>query len=235
MSEFQHLILDLDETLYPRRTGLMGEIGRRMLLYLTSRMGFTSDEAADIRKRFFVRYGTTLRGLQVEYQVDADEYLQFVHAVPLQNYIVPDPALEAMLARIPLPKSIFTNADAFHARRVMERLGVTHHFPVVVDIHAVDFHCKPEPEAYRRLLSILGATGPACILVEDMARNLRPAREFGMTTVLVDGDQADGVDYAIRDLLELEEVLTQLTGQVTKSPLETRQTSLLGRESAVIE
>ena len=34
---------------------------------------------------------------------------------------------------------------------------------------------------------------------------------------------------------ELEEVLTQLTGQVTKSPLETRQTSLLGSESEVIE
>ena len=212
MSELKHLILDLDETLYPRSTGLMGEIGRRMLAYLTSRMGFTPDEAAEIRKRFFVQYGTTLRGLQIEYQVDADDYLQFVHDIPLRNYIMPDPALDAMLARIPLLKSIFTNADTVHAQRVMEHLGVAQHFPVVVDIHAVDFHCKPEPEAYRRLLSILGATGPACILVEDMARNLRPAREFGITTVLVDGDKNDGVDYAIRNLFELEGLTAQLTG-----------------------
>ena len=212
MSELKHLILDLDETLYPRSTGLMGEIGRRMLAYLTSRMGFTPDEAAEIRRRFFVQYGTTLRGLQIEYQVDANDYLQFVHDIPLRNYIMPDPALDAMLARIPLLKSIFTNADTVHAQHVMEHLGVAQHFPVVVDIHAVDFHCKPEPEAYRRLLSILGVTGPACILVEDMARNLRPAREFGITTVLVDGDKNDGVDYAIRNLLELERLTAQLTG-----------------------
>jgi len=214
MSEFQYLILDLDETLYPRSAGLMREIGRRMLLYLTSRMGFTPDQAADARQRFFARYGTTLRGLQIEYQVDADDYLHFVHDIPLQDYLAPDPALDAMLGRIPLPKAIFTNADTAHARRVMQRLGVAHHFPVVVDVHAVEFHCKPEPEAYRRLLAILGATGPDCILVEDMARNLRPAREFGMTTVMVDGDQPDGVDYTLRNLFELEELIRRLVGRV---------------------
>jgi putative hydrolase of the HAD superfamily len=213
VSEFRHLILDLDETLYPRRTGLMDEISRRMLLYLTSRMGFTPDEAADVKKRFFVRYGTTLRGLQIEYQVDADDYLQFVHSIPLENYIEPAPRLDAMLGRIPLSKAIFTNADTGHAQRVIERLGVARHFAVVVDIHALDFHCKPEPEAYCRLLSILGSEGSACILVEDMARNLRPAHQFGMTTVIVDGDRADGVDYTIRDLLELEGVVTQLMGR----------------------
>ena len=100
MNEFQYLILDLDETLYPRRTGLMAEIGRRILLYLTSRMGFAPDEAADVKKRFFVRYGTTLRGLQIEYQVNADDYLHFVHDVPLENYIEPAPALDAMLGRL---------------------------------------------------------------------------------------------------------------------------------------
>jgi len=212
---YQHLILDLDETLYPRCTGLMDAIGRRMLLYLTSRMGFAPDEAAEVKKRFFVRYGTTLRGLQIEYQVDADDYLHFVHDIPLENYIALAPALDALLGRIPLSKAIFTNADAAHARRVMERLGVAHHFPVVVDIHAARFHCKPEPEAYRRLLELLGAVGPACILVEDMARNLRPAREqFGMTTVIVDGDQADGVDYAIPGLLELEGLVSRLMNRV---------------------
>jgi putative hydrolase of the HAD superfamily len=210
---YQFLILDLDETLYPRSTGLMGQVSQRILLYLTSRMGLTPGEAANLQKRFFVRYGTTLRGLQIEYQVSTDDYLHFVHDIPLEKYIEPAPALDAMLGRIPLPKVIFTNADTAHARRVMERLGVARHFPVVVDIHALDFHCKPDPEAYRRLLSILGSPAPACILVEDMARNLRPAREFGMTTVIVDGDKADGVDYAIRDLLDLEAVVTHLMGR----------------------
>lgn len=208
---YQHLIMDLDETLYPRRAGLMAEIGRRIPLYMVQRMGFAPDEADAVRKRLFVQYGTSLRGLQLEYHIDADDYLHFVHDVPLEDYIAPDPALDAMLGRIPLKKAIFTNADTAHARRVMERLGVMHHFPIVVDIHALDYNCKPIPQAYQRLLDILGARGEACILVEDMPRNLRPARElFGMTTVIVDGERADGVDYAIPDLMRLEELINRL-------------------------
>lgn len=215
---FQYLILDLDETLYPRRTGLMDEIGRRINLYLMTRLGLSPDEAVDLRRRFFVQYGTALRGLQIEYSVDSADYLHFVHDVPLQNYLAPDPALNAMLSRIPLRKAIFTNADSAHAHRVMERLGVAYHFPVVVDIYAVDFHCKPDPAAYRRILDILDAPGKGCIMVEDSPRNLRPARElFGITTIIVDdiivdGDRADGVDYAIGDLLELEALINRLVG-----------------------
>jgi putative hydrolase of the HAD superfamily len=208
---FEYLILDLDETLYSRRAGLMDEISRRIPLYMVQRMGFAPDKADVLRKRLFIQYGTSLRGLQIEYNIDPDDYLRFVHDVPLENYIAPDPALDAMLGRLPLKKAIFTNADAAHACRVMQRLGVAHHFPVVVDIHATGFFCKPLPEAYQRLLSILGATGQACILVEDMARNLRPARAlFGMTTVLVDGERADGVDYAIGNLMQLEELVNRL-------------------------
>ena len=39
--------------------------------------------------------------------------------------------------------------------------------------------------AYRRVLDSLGVRGDECILVEDMARNLPTAREFGIRTILV--------------------------------------------------
>jgi len=208
---FKYLILDLDETLYPRSSGLMTAVVQRIILYLIMRVGISPGEAEMLRQRFYVQYGTALRGLQLEYDVDADDYLGFVHDVPLENYIAPDPALDAMLGRIPLDKVIFTNADAAHARRVMERLGVAHHFSSVIDIHALGFNCKPSPVAYRRLLEILDVPGTACVLVDDTARNLHPAREqFGMTTVLVDGQQTDGVDYCIGSLLELEELVNRL-------------------------
>ena len=211
MPPFQYLICDLDETLYPRQSGLMGEIGRRIHLYMTQQMGFAPEEAVAFRQRSLAQYGTALRGLQVEYAVNADDYLAFVHAVPLDNYLAPNSNLDTMLGRIPLRKAIFTNADTAHARRVMERLGVAHHFPVVVDIHALQFDCKPAVAAYRRLLDIVGVPGEACILVEDMARNLRPAREvYGFTTVLVDGKASDGVDYCLRDLMELGPLVDRL-------------------------
>jgi putative hydrolase of the HAD superfamily len=208
---FQHLILDLDETLYPRSAGLMAEIGRRIPLYMIERMGFTPDEAERLRRRYFIQYGTSLRGLQIENDVDADDYLRFVHDIQLEKYLAPNPALDAMLGRIRLDKVIFTNADAAHARRVMDRLGVTRHFSQVMDIHTMDYHCKPDPEAYRRVLDVLGVPGTVCVMAEDSERNLRPARElFGMTTVIVDGQMAEGVDYAISDLMQLEGLLNRL-------------------------
>jgi len=217
---FQYLVFDLDETLYPRRTGLMDEIGRRISLYMAARLGFSPDQAAELRRRFNTQYGTVLRGLQIEYNADADDYLHFVHDVPLEYYLAADPVLDAMLSRIPLRKAIFTNADTAHARRVTDCLGVARHFTTVVDIRTVDFYCKPNPQAYRRLLDVLGVPGEVCILVEDSARNLRPARElFGMTTVVLDGAMAEGVDYVISDLLELEVLVAQC---MMKSLSETR-------------
>jgi len=211
----QYLICDLDETLYPSRTGLMDEIGRRIPQYMVERMGIAPDEAEALRRRYFTQYGTALRGLQIERGIDADDYLGFVHHVPLERYLAPHPALDALLGRLPLHKVIFTNADTAHARRVMERLGVAHHFPCVIDIHAVEFFCKPHPRAYEHVLSVLGVPGRACIMVEDMARNLAPAHALGMTTVLVNGAASDGaalngVDHVIGDLLELEPLLRHL-------------------------
>lgn len=207
---YQYLIFDLDETLYPRNTGLMQEIARRIVLYLTDRMGFSPQEAERLRRYFFARYGTTLRGLQEEHHVDAQDYLGFVHDIPLEEYIAPNPALGAMLDRIPLCKVIFTNADQQHARRVLARLGLAEHFPIILDIQATEFYNKPDPRAYQSVLNSLNVNGTACILIEDSARNLRPAKALGMTTILVDGQAEDGVDFAIGNLLELEQVVSVL-------------------------
>ncbi len=209
---YTYLIFDLDETLYPRDAGVMQEIAHRIELYLTDRMGFSQQKAGRLRRYFFARYGTTLRGLQEEYHVDTQDYLRFVHDIPLEKYIVPNPELGDMLRRIPLHKVIFTSASQEHARRVLARLGLTGHFPIILDIEATGFYNKPDPRAYRSVLNVLQAEGPACILIEDNARNLRPAKALGMTTILVDGEAEEGVDIAIGDLLELENVVNRLMG-----------------------
>jgi hypothetical protein len=44
------------------------------------------------------------------------------------------------------------------------------------------------------------------MLVEDSVRNLRPAKELGMLTVLVDGSANQGADYVISTVLDIESV-----------------------------
>ncbi len=206
----RYLILDLDDTLYPRRSGLMDLISERIGRYMVERLGFPPDRAEALRQRYYAQYGTTLRGLMEEYGIDPEDYLAYVHDVPLDAYIQPSPDLDRMLGRIPLTKVIFTNASEEHARRVIERLGVAHHFPIILDVRRLGYANKPDPEAYRRILQRLEAQGPECVFVDDSARNLRPARALGMITILVGGPPEEGADFHVPDILSVEPVVRRL-------------------------
>ncbi len=207
-------LFDLDQTLYTGATGLWQAIGDRIEAYLARRLNLDRAGAAALRQRYGRQYGTALAGLMAEHGDDPHGFLQFVHELPLEHYLQPDPALNGMLARLPLAKAIFTNSDAPHARRVLTALGVERHFTAIIDIHALGFVSKPNPGAYQIALETLGARPAECVLIDDMARNLAPGRALGMLTVLVGDEPAgDGVDYHVPDVLGVERVLAGLLGQ----------------------
>jgi putative hydrolase of the HAD superfamily len=205
---FRFLIFDLDETLYPRQAGLMQEIGVRINRYLIENLHLPPEQANELRKRYYNQHGTALRGLVVERpDVNPEDYLHFVHDIPLTDYIEPDPALAEMLRAIPLTKVIFTNATVEHAQNVLNVLGIADQFADIIDVRRVEYVSKPNVEAYERLLKILQARGDECILVEDAARNLLPGKGLGMTTILVDSGDCAGVDYCVPDILAVKAVI----------------------------
>jgi putative hydrolase of the HAD superfamily len=202
------ILFDLDETLYPRRAGVMEQIRALMLRYLCERLHLSPQEADALRRRYFQEYGTTMRGLQINHQIDADEFLHYVHNISLHEHLGPNPDLDAVLAALPQQKVIFTNSSREHAESVLDLLGIRHHIDRIVDVRDMDYESKPQPDAYRRICELLGVRPEECMLVEDNARNLRPAKALGMVTVLVDGDGSDSsADYAIHCIEEIGQVL----------------------------
>jgi putative hydrolase of the HAD superfamily len=210
----RYALFDLYNTLYPADSGLWQSIGARINLYLTERMGFPPEKAAVLRKRYLADFGTTLNGLRHDYQIDPHDYLMFVHDLALERYLHPDPEVDAMLGRLPLTKVIFTNADARHARRVLDVLGLTRHFSSIIDILSLDFINKPDPRAYRHALEQLAASPAECMFIDDTPTNLPPAHDLGILTVLISDQLAadSGIDYQIRDLRELEQLIGGLNG-----------------------
>jgi putative hydrolase of the HAD superfamily len=207
------LFFDLDDTLYPCSSGLWGAIRDRMGRYMAERIGLPEAQIPSMRRHYFETYGTTLRGLQKHHHVDTDEYLAYVHDLPLEQYIQPDPALHALLSSLPQRRYIFTNADAAHARRVMQVLGVGDCFERIIDIRAIDFACKPEPVAYMRALALAGDPEPQkCVLLDDSPTNLAPARQLGFTTIMINPEPASNpaATYRVGSLLELPQVLPAL-------------------------
>jgi putative hydrolase of the HAD superfamily len=204
------IIFDLDDTLYARENGLMGEVGRRIQMWLCDHLELSWEEAVVLRRKYYHQYGTTLGGLIEEHDVDAHDYLVYVHDIPLEEYIGPNPALGAMLAAIPLRRAVYTNATAEYARRVLGVLGASDHFEDVIGIEDVGLLNKPYQEAYERVLVRLDAWGPECIMVEDSARNLRPAKALGMRTVLIDAPPDWSVDYVVGDVLQVGRVVSEI-------------------------
>ncbi|HSD84556.1 MAG TPA: pyrimidine 5'-nucleotidase [Anaerolineae bacterium] len=208
---FKYLIFDLDETLYPRATGLMQEIGARINRYLIENLQLPQEQANELRKRYYNQHGTALRGLVVERpDVDPEDYLHFVHDIPLANYLGPNPVLAQMLHALALPKVIFTNATVEHAQNVLNILGIADQFADIIDVRRVAYVSKPNAEAYARLLNILQGRGDECILIEDSVRNLLPGKALGMTTILVDGEDCTEVDYCVPDILSVKSVVDAL-------------------------
>ena len=217
------LLFDLDDTLYARASGLWPAIGQRINAYMIERMGLGAEAARNLRHMYLEQYGTTLNGLRAEHGIDPTEYLAFVHDLPLEQYLEPSPELDLMLARLPQRKVIFTNADAPHAERVIQRLGVTKHFERIIDVHTLNFVNKPNPRAYQQVLDMVGAAPAACLFVDDAVRNLQPAHTLGMTAVLISpagGALPPGVDYQIDSILELEPLLQRIATSVAGAQAE---------------
>lgn len=175
-------VFDLDNTLYPARSNLFAGVAARMTEFIKQRFDLEHEPARELQRDLFRRHGTTLRGLMTEHGVDPVPFLDFVHDIDVSP-IDPSPELDALLARLPGRKVIFTNGSVAHAARVTARLGIERHFDHVFDIVASDFVPKPDPRPYDRLIDIAQIEPSRAVMIEDMAKNLAPAADLGMRTV----------------------------------------------------
>ncbi|WP_397421483.1 pyrimidine 5'-nucleotidase [Phenylobacterium sp.] len=177
-------LFDLDNTLYPAESGFMAEMVVRMTDYVEKVTGLPRDEAFRLQKAYLAEHGLTLKGMMLNHGVDPAEFHAIFHDLSLEA-LAHEPQLLAALERLPGRRLIFTNADDVHAERVLERLGLSHLFDDVFHIGSANYEPKPSPEAFA-LMSAAHSINPAVTaFFEDAERNLAPAAELGMTTVLV--------------------------------------------------
>ncbi|MFC7499155.1 pyrimidine 5'-nucleotidase [Enterovirga sp. GCM10030262] len=208
-------IFDLDNSLYPASADLFALIDIRMGEYIQRLLACDPVEARRVQKSYFHEHGTTLAGLMAGHGVAPRDFLDYVHDIDLAR-LTADPALVAAMDRLPGRKFVFTNGDEAYASRVLDKIGLANAFDGMHDIHAMDYVPKPNPAAYAALCSAHAIAPETALFVEDMARNLEPAKALGMTTVWVDNGSERGghgadpafIDYRIADIgLWLTEIL----------------------------
>ncbi len=185
--DFRHVdtwIFDLDNTLYRADSDLFAQIDARMSAYVANLLGISPDEAKKLQKDYYRDYGTTLSGLIRVHGIDPETFLSDVHDIDLTR-LEPDPALNSAIARLPGRRFVFTNGCRNHAQRVLDRIGLAQAMDDIWDIRTIAFQPKPERAAYERVLADTGIAASRAAMFEDVARNLVPAHELGMTTVWI--------------------------------------------------
>jgi len=204
------MILDLDETIYPSSTGLWDLIGDRIFVFIQERLGLNPEEIRTLQYSYFNTYGTTLRGLEINHDIDTRDYLDYVHDVPVEKILSPDPDLHAILAGYPQRKVIFTNSDKKHTQRVLTRIGIADLIDGTVDVQDIAPHCKPQPEAFQTALDLLGGIRPdECLFIDDSLKNIETAAKLGMSVVHVNEKKQPSLLYpTIRNLKELPGVFS---------------------------
>ena len=202
-------IFDLDNTLYPASARLFDLIDERMTAYVERTLGCDPIEARRVQNQYFRDHGTTLSGLMKHHEVDPHDFLADVHDIPLER-VARDDRLAEALGRLPGRKFVFTNGHQPYADRVLKAIGIGDHFSGLIDIHACDFLPKPDAHGYRLLVERFAIDPQRAALIEDMAKNLKPAKALGMTTIWLDNGSDHGdhdadpaaIDHVIHDLAD---------------------------------
>jgi putative hydrolase of the HAD superfamily len=205
------ILFDLDNTLYSESCGVFDLIDQRMNKWLISNLQIPENEVNEFRNKYFVQYGTTLRGLMLHHEVNPRDFLDYVHDVPVHEFLSADQDLRHTLEQVKSRKLIFTNSDLKHANRILDALGVRDQFERIFDIEAMNFIPKPNPDPYRTVLDYLRLQPKDVLLIDDMERNLKPAQEMGMRTILIgNGKPVDSRHHAIENIKELTSILERI-------------------------
>jgi putative hydrolase of the HAD superfamily len=220
-----HLLFDLDDTLYPASSGLFMRVSKRIHEYIRDALQLEPEAARKLQKEYWRTYGTSLYGLMTCHNTDPVPFLEYVHDVPVEEVLRPNPDLRAVLESLPHRRHVFTNGPAFYAHRVLRALAIDDLFEEMFDIERAGFVPKPNPEPYDRVVSALGEEKMDGVLIEDALKNLAPARARGWKTIwlrspdswlggaaglsLQDGDE-EKADAVVSDLGEIAPVLERI-------------------------
>ena len=217
MKNIKYWIFDLDNTLYPHQADLFSQVDKKMGLFIQKMFNVSHEEARRRQKSFFKKYGTTLRGLMTEHGIEPYNYLKFVHDIDF-NVLKIDETLIAAVDRLPGEKFIYTNASRDYAKVVLSHIGLSGKFKDIFDIHDANFLPKPDVRSYHKMINKFSIDPKSSVMLEDLAVNLNPAADLGMTTVwLPSDDLRSGNDYIHKNIDYITESLPQwLTSVVSE-------------------
>ena len=178
-------VFDLDNTLYSAESGIFQQVHELMGKFVSNKLKIDLDSAKKLQSKYFIKHGTTLKGLMDNHGVEPDEFLDYVHKLDY-SIIHPNNDLNKEISKLQGRKIIYTNANRQHVNEILLRLDLTNMFDEIFDIKMANYIPKPEINAYKDFIKRFNINPKTTIMFDDIAKNLVPAKKVGFTSVWID-------------------------------------------------
>lgn len=213
---YQYLIFDLDNTLYPKGSGLLDQVDRKIDQYIGLKLKIPATKIPKLRHEYWKKYGTTLGGMIACHQIDPDEYINYTYNVEITDFLKPDPLLAKVLGGLKIKKAVFSNSPLNYVEKVLEVLQIRGFFEKVYDIRFCNYLGKPNLTSYLKVLADLKVEGKECLFIDDTPANVLGGETAGINSILFDNTLAvEGIKWRVSDLRELPALIRKIEGQLT--------------------
>ena len=178
-------------------------IDQRMKSFISKKLNISLEEALIIQKDFYKNYGTTLSGLIKFYNVDPDQFLDYVHNIDFSK-IKKSEKLRQSINRLQGKKILYTNGDMKYAKKVLKAIGIDKSIPNIFDIKKANFIPKPELISYKKMIKEFEIDPEKAVFFEDIEKNLEPAYKLGITTVHIDIEHDDKSNEKLKSFINFK-------------------------------
>lgn len=206
MKEFKKIknfIFDCDGVLYNDLEKVFGQVSKKMTEYIAKKLNLDLKKAKELQTNYFHKYNTSLNGLMIHHEINPDEFLKYVHDINL-DFLEKDLVLRKELLKLEAKKIVFTNGSHDHVKNITKHLGIDDLFDGVFDIVDCNFIPKPAIESYEKLSKKFNINPNETLFIEDIAKNLEPAKKLGMKTVWLINNEYWGKKDSDKDFIDLK-------------------------------
>jgi len=201
IKEMKYLLLDLDGVCYGKHNNyslekVFGQVSKRMTKFISEKLNIDLEKAKELQTNYFYKYNTSLNGLMIHHDIQAEEFLKYVHTIDL-SFMKEDKVMRNELEKLDMEKFIYTNGSAEHAKNILTHLGVYDLFgrDKIFDIKDGGYVPKPEAQTFDLMVKKFGINPKKTIYIEDIAKNLSIGYERGCTTVwLINNEHFGKID-----------------------------------------
>ena len=206
MKEFKKIknfIFDCDGVLYNDLEKVFGQVSKKMTEYIAKKLNLDLKKAKELQTNYFHKYNTSLNGLMIHHKINPDEFLKYVHDINL-DFLEKDLVLRKELLKLEAKKIVFTNGSNDHVANITKHLGIDDLFDGIFDIVDCNFIPKPAIESYEKLSKKFNINPNETLFIEDIAKNLEPAKKLGMKTVWLINNEYWGKKDSDKDFIDLK-------------------------------